>query len=186
MASAPKLPIRALILVESSESGPLPKLAGQLDLSAREGLHSAIVGRATDWAASIAASQPVQTDINGLVPAAEGAEAIVVLRPALIRYGKDLGADLLSDFAAGSGLVLGPTLTGGWYLLGLSPLNLDLIKAAGDGGPKAAGGLLAASRDFPGLEPGLLRAERDLASEADLLAARADPLVDLEVARLIS
>jgi hypothetical protein len=186
MASVSKLPIRALILVESSEPGPLPKLAGQLDLSARAALHAAIVGRATDWADSIAASKPVQTDLDGLVAAAEGAEALIVLRPALIRYGKDLGADLLSDFAAGSGLVLGPTLTGGWYLLGLSPLNIDLLKAAGDGGPKAAGGLLARSRDFPGLEPGLLRAERDLASEADLLAAQADPLVDLEVARLIS
>jgi hypothetical protein len=186
MASAPKLPIRALILVESSEAGPLPKLSGQLDLAAREALQSAIVGRATEWAESMAASKPVQTDINGLVAAAEGAEALIVLRPALIRYGKDVGEDLLSDFAAGSGLVLGPTLTGGWYLLGLSPMNVELLKAAGDGGPKAAGGLLAASRDFPGLEPGLLRAERDLASEADLLAAQADPLVDLEVARLIS
>ncbi len=186
MSKAKTDSLRALVLVEDSESGPLPGLAGQLDSSAREALSARLLARATEWAATVSAGEPVVTDYKGLVAAAEWADGLLVLRPALITYGAGLASDLRSDLEAGCGLILGPTLTGGWYLLALAPANLDLLRAAGDGGPRSAGGLLAAARDVSGLEAGLLRAERDLVSDADLRAAQADPLVDPEVASLIS
>lgn len=186
MASGPKRALRALVLVESGASEPLSGLAGQLDAAARAQLDAALLGRAREWAASVSGSAPVETDFAGLVAAAEGAEALLVLRPALINFGEALAADLRSDLDAGCELIVGPTLNGGWYLLALSPANLELLQAAGDGGPRSAGGLLAASRGSQGLEVGLMRAERDLVTDADLRAAQADPLVDPEIAALIS
>ena len=186
MTKAQTVELRALVLVENPDLGVLPGLAGQLDNAAREALSSKLLDRATEWATTVAAGEPVVTDLKGLAAAADGAESLLVLRPALISYGAGLAADLRSDLDAGCGLIVGPTLTGGWYLLALAPANLDLLRAAGDGGPRSAGGLLGAARGVPNLEAGLLRAERDLVSDADLRAAQADPLVDPEVAALIS
>lgn len=186
MASASKRSLRALVLVDDSDGGPLLGLAGQLDQAARASLSAALLSRAREWAASVSGSAPVETDSAGLLAAAEGSEALLVIRPALIDFGDALSTDLKSDLEAGCGLVVGPTLNGGWYLLALSPTNLDLLSAAGDGGPRSAGGLLAASRDSQSLEIGLMRAERDLVTDADLRAAQADPLIAPELAALIS
>jgi len=186
MSNRQKPQLTAALLVSGSASDPLPGLPGQLDLSAREALNRAIDGRAKAWAATISATEPVETDLKGLAGLADGARSLVVIRPSLIGYGKELAADIEGDIQHGCGLVLGPTLTSGWYLLALAPTNLALLTAAADGGPGSAGGLLAAAREVQGLEAGLLRAERDLVSEADLLAAKADPLIDAELAALIS
>ena len=186
MATSGNRNLRAIVLIESAEGGSLRGLSGQLDEQARSALSAALLTRTREWAASVSGASPVECNLAGLAAAADGAEAVLVLRPALISYGESLTDDLRSDLSAGCGLVVGPTLTGGWYLLALSPTNLDLLKAAGDGGARSAGGLLAAAREVAGLEAGLLRAERDLVTDADLRAAQADPLIDPEIAALIS
>jgi hypothetical protein len=70
--------------------------------------------------------------------------------------------------------------------LALNPADADLIAAAGDGSPGSAVRLLAAARHHDGMEVGMLRAERDLNVDSDLRAAAADPLVDIELTRLLS
>ena len=108
-------------------------------------------------------------------------------RVAIIGGTGAIGLALASRLAsAGCEVVIGPTLAGGWYLLALNPADPALVEAAADGRPGTAGRLLAAASTGGGIEVGLLRAERDLAVESDLRAAAADPLVDMEVARLLS
>ena len=161
MEEAPQpVPIRCVVLVADPSSEPFAGLAEALDLERRAELHEALVGRAKEWGAQLTAAEPevvLQTDLERC---SHGTDTLVVVRPALVRLGAEHAADLKDDLDHGCGLVIGPTLSGGWYLL-------------------------AVARSVSGLEAGLLRAERDLVRSPDLKAAQADPLVDPEIAKLI-
>jgi len=178
--------IKAVVLVDAPAGSSLPALEGALPLDRREALSGALLRRTGEWAKTLTGMEPSVVEIDGLAAATAGAETVVIVRPALVRLSLDHAHDVRDDLAHGCGLVVGPTLTGGWYLLALSPVNQDLIQAAGDGTSGTAGSLLAAAQNVSGLEVGLLGAERDLVRPADVKAAQADPLVDLEISRLIS
>ena len=186
MEEAPQpVPIRCVVLVADPSSEPFAGLAEAVDLERRAELHEALVGRAKEWGAQLTAAEPevvLQTDLERC---SHGTDTLVVVRPALVRLGAEHAADLKDDLDHGCGLVIGPTLSGGWYLLAVSPARSDLLEAAGSGSGGSAGTLLAAARSVSGLEAGLLRAERDLVRSPDLKAAQADPLVDPEIAKLI-
>lgn len=174
-----------IVLIEDGEAGPLAKLAGLLDLERRRSLHSALVRRTRDWAGDLGGREPVEATPGEIAEAiSDEAAGVVVIRPALVRFGDRLADGLRDDLEHECGLVLGPTLAGGWYLLALLPVDAQLLEAAGDGGPSSAGNLLAAAARA-GVETGLLGAERDLVREADLRAAQADPLVDPGIVQLL-
>lgn len=180
-----------VVLVDEAGGSPFPGLvpvaSGELARRALDSLAGALLRRVKDWLATISDSEPLvlemPRDSGRLSSLPEG--TVVLVRPALVRLGPAHARDLLDDLGAGCNVVIGPTLAGGWYLLALSGEARELIEAAGDGGPASTGALIAAARDRKGLEVGLLRAERDLTGEADLLAAVADPMVDVELSRLL-
>lgn len=92
-----------------------------------------------------------------------------------------------ADLAAGCDLVIGPSTSGDWYLLGLrAPAPALLAAATGanaerhaDRRERAGAALRAAFAERLAL--GMLRSERPLRSEADAAALRADPLAPAEI-----
>lgn len=91
-------------------------------------------------------------------------------------------AAALGDLESGCDATIGPSLAGGWYLLGLARPLPDLLGAAAGGRtPEEAMRLGLAAAGEAGLSVGLLRAERGLDSPQDAAAALADPLTPAEV-----
>lgn len=174
-----------IVVVPDGDETPFPGLESQLSLERREALAATLLVRAREWAGALDGGQAQVATPSEVKRLIDGRDRVVLLRPALTRYGNGQADDLLDDFRHGCGLVIGPTLAGGWYLLGLSPARSDLLEAAADGGPGTAGSLIAAARAGGGVEAGLLRAERDLIGPGDLAAAKADPLLDIELASLL-
>jgi glycosyltransferase A (GT-A) superfamily protein (DUF2064 family) len=88
----------------------------------------------------------------------------------------------LDDLANGCDLVVGPVVDGGWYLLGLArPIPaLGDLRAESWRSPDVMALAIAAAQQG-GLEIGLLRPERRLATEGDIRAAIADPLTPEDV-----
>lgn len=156
--------------------------------AATDQLARALLQRAVDWAGGLTGSAPEVVELPRDLERLESSPAstILLVRPALVRFSPEQARDLTDDLGSGCNVVIGPTLAGGWYLLALSGAALGLVASAGDGGPGSAGRLLAAAREVDGLDVGLLRAERDLNGDSDVQAAAADPLVDMEVTRLLA
>lgn len=103
---------------------------------------------------------------------------LLIVRPGLPRLGPQHAAAALGDLGAGCDLVIGPTIDGGFYLVGLARrpserLSLEDLLLGGQDAVTAAA--TAATR--AGLELGILRAERALQRPADVRAALADPLL---------
>ncbi len=111
--------------------------------------------------------------------------ALLVIWPWLAHWRPEHAAGALGDLEAGCDLVLGPTVDGDFYLLGLRrPLPGVLEHFEGELGDDAVG-LAARLAVEEGIEIGLLRAERPLRTEADFTAALADPLTPPEIAALL-
>jgi Uncharacterized protein conserved in bacteria (DUF2064) len=88
----------------------------------------------------------------------------------------------LDDLRDECELVIGPLTGGGWYLLGLARPIPELAALPADSwhNPDVMALAFAAAQQA-GLTIGLLRPERRLATDADVRAARVDPLVPEEV-----
>jgi len=178
--------LKCLVVVAEGDSEPLPGLADELALERREALAGALLRRTLDWAIEHFDGSASIVDPSGIAAAAQGATTLVLVRPALVRLAAGHAEDVKGDLKSGCGLVIGPTLVGGWYLLALQPPADQLIEAAGDGSAGSAGSMIAAARGLRDIEVGLLRAERDLVRSADLTAARSDPLIDIELVGLLA
>lgn len=94
------------------------------------------------------------------------------------RLGAGHASAALVDLGEGADLVVGPAHDGGWYLMAMHTPMPRILGAA-----TVAECLRAAMED--GLEVGLLRMERDLATPADAAALLADPLVPTDVRRAL-
>lgn len=109
----------------------------------------------------------------------------LLIWPVLPRWRPEHASAALDDLGGGCDLVLGPTVDGDFYLLGLArPLPGVLERFRGELGDDAVG-LAARTAAEEGIEIGLLRAERPLRSAADSRAALVDPLTPPEVVALL-
>ncbi len=111
---------------------------------------------------------------------------LLIVWPDIPRLRVDHARAALDDLGAGCDVVLGPSLEGGYYLIGIArPLpRLFALPEQVWRSPEAMTLGLTAVRDA-GLELGVLRAERPLQRPADLRAALADPLLPEEVGEIL-
>lgn len=150
------------------------------------------MGRAQAWALQVAPGRVTigaGDDLGGAVRASFDAHGgpVLVVWPDLPRWRPEHASGALEDLGAGCDLSLGPVFDGGFYLLALARPLPALFTLAADAwrGPDAMTLALEAVNQA-GLQVGLLRAERGLRRSADVRAALADPLLDDELAALLS
>jgi glycosyltransferase A (GT-A) superfamily protein (DUF2064 family) len=112
---------------------------------------------------------------------------VLVVWPDLPRLRAAHATAALGDLSAGCDVTLGPVIDGGFYLIAIDrpQPKLFAIPEQAWRGPDVMGMALAAARRA-GLEVGILRAERALHRPADLRAARADPTLPPELAKILS
>lgn len=115
-----------------------------------------------------------------------GAGPLLLAFAGLPRLRADHASDALGDLAAGADVSFGPSNDGGYYLLALARPVPDLFAID----PEAWGGPLVLPRTIElaashGLEGGLLRMERLLATPEDAAAMLADPLTPSAVRRIL-
>ena len=155
-------------------------------------LRAALLAQAVAWGRGLAPDDLHLADPDDRLADAVGRVfashdgALVIVWPSLPRLRSEHAAATVGDLDAGCDLILGPTLDGGLYLLGLAR-PLPALFSSTDGawpGPDAMGLGFALARD-EGLEIGLLRAERALQRAADVRAALADPLLPAELAAIL-
>lgn len=113
--------------------------------------------------------------------------ALIVLWPDLPCLRPLYGRAAAQDLADGCDLVLGPTIDGGFYLIGISrPLPaLFALPEQAWRSPEALNLAVGAAREDEA-EIGLLRAERGLHRPADVRAALADPLLPASLRSLLT
>jgi uncharacterized protein len=205
----------ALVIAHSPSAAPVkPELAPLLDADRRAALQALLIRRAAVWAAAaapgaaFAAVEGPLDDVAALLPAGvtafaqEGGEPAAVLAAAIARIGHGplliagtdcprLGAGhaaaALGDLAAGSDVVIGATLEGGWYLAGLREPRPELLTVAPDAWQREGGiGLVLRRAAELGAEVGMLRHERLLVTPADAAAMLADPLLSADLRAALS
>jgi hypothetical protein len=86
----------------------------------------------------------------------------------------------LDDLSQGVDVVVGPAISGEWFLLALSGPHPALLQTLAGKGADSAPALLGAAAGA-GLAIGMLRSERALRNAADAAALRADPLLEPEL-----
>jgi glycosyltransferase A (GT-A) superfamily protein (DUF2064 family) len=111
---------------------------------------------------------------------------LLIVWPDLPRLLPAHAAAALSDLRDGCRLVLGPTVDGGLYMIGLSQVIPELFaipERVWRGGDLVAAAYAASAAAK--LQVGLLRAERGLRRPADVRAALADPLLPARLRRIL-
>jgi hypothetical protein len=152
------------------------------DPGARE-LREAMAGRARRWAAAVAPGRAFEATTMGAAAAAlhDHAGPVLLAAPDVPGLDAGLGRMALDDLAAGCDIVLGAAHDARPYLVGLARVDEDLMELAA--GP-FEGGLLGALGERE-LTLGMLRAERRLASAADVRALALDPVAPPDLRALI-
>lgn len=117
---------------------------------------------------------------------AHHAGPVLVVWPDLPRLRPAHATAALGDLSAGCDVTLGPVIDDGYYVIAIhrpQPTLFALPEQAWRGTDVMSMALAAARKT--GLEVGILRAERGLHRPADLRAARADPTLPDELARIL-
>lgn len=182
------------VLVMASGGDADAELRDLLGPSRADALEDLLRARALRWASDLGPARVEQAGLSeGLPDAVErvfsagGGEPVVVMWPALPRWGPEHAEGVLDDLASGCDASVGPVYDGGLYLLALTrvlPSVFALSPETWDS-PDAMGHVLGAINQ-EGVAVGLLRAERGLRRAGDVRAALADPLLDDELRALLS
>jgi hypothetical protein len=182
------------VLVMAGTVPASPELRELLGAERVARLERLLLARVMRWASELSpVDVRVAAEDEGLADAVHhvfsdgGGGPLVVVWPALPRWGPEHADGVLDDLAAGCDASVGPVFDGGLYLLALTrvlPALFALPFEAWDS-PDAMGRVLAAINE-EGAAVGLLRAERGLRRPGDVRAALADPLLDDELRALLS
>jgi glycosyltransferase A (GT-A) superfamily protein (DUF2064 family) len=111
---------------------------------------------------------------------------LLIVWPDLPRMRREAADAALTDLGSGCDVVLGPSVDGGFYLIGIArplPRLFGLPEQAWRSPDVMAIGLAAARE--AGLEIGILRVERALHRPDDVRAALADPLLPEGIGRIL-
>jgi hypothetical protein len=155
-----------------------------------EELAAALRSEADRWANEVAPGR-VRSGDGPLADAiaralAEHDGPLLAIWPVLARFRPEHATGALGDLESGAGLVVGPLIDGGLYLLGLERPLGELVSVPDEvwsGGDAMREGLGAAAE--AGIEVGLLRAERALRTPGDVRAALADPLTSPKIVEIV-
>jgi glycosyltransferase A (GT-A) superfamily protein (DUF2064 family) len=111
---------------------------------------------------------------------------LLVARTDLPRLSPAHAAAALLDLTEGGDVSFGPTMDGGWYLAAMADPRPELLALSDEvwEGPVVMARTLEVAQRL-GLEIGLLRMERRLASAVDVAAYAADPLTPPDVRVLL-
>jgi hypothetical protein len=180
-----------LVMAGAARAGP--ELSELLGVKRVAELERVLLGRAMEWAEGLSPGRvSVAAEDEGVAEAcvrvfagAEGS-AVLVVWPVLPRWREEHAAAVLDDLAAGCEASVGPVFDGGLYLLGLArsiPAVLALPEETWDS-PDVIG-LVLAPVNAAEAPVGLVRPERALRRPADVRAALADPLLDVELRALL-
>jgi glycosyltransferase A (GT-A) superfamily protein (DUF2064 family) len=172
-----------------------PELRSVLGAERAARLEQLLLARALEWASDLGpVTVEEAADASGLADAvgrafavSGGAAPVVVVWPALPRWGPEHAEGVRDDLASGCAASVGPVYDGGLYLLALTrvlPAVFELPAETWDS-PDAMGRVLGAINE-EGVDVGLLRAERGLRGLGDVRAALADPLLDEELRALLT
>jgi glycosyltransferase A (GT-A) superfamily protein (DUF2064 family) len=178
-----------LLVQETAAASELATLIGPAQATA---VQARLLAQTTDWVQGLPTRSfhtappdaPLPAQIDSIFAAAGG--PLLVVWPRLPRLRPEHVEGALGDLEAGSDLVFGPLVDGGFYLFGLSRPTPDVMALLEEGFetvPGTPGALAAAAQ--AGLELGYLRPERGLRSQADLEAALADPLTPPELRNIL-
>jgi hypothetical protein len=176
-----------LVMAPSGDDSALSEALG----SERAGaLAAALRAEAQRWAEATAPGR-VHCGDGPLAEAtarvlAEHDGPLLVVWPVLARFRSEYATGALGDLEDGSGLVIGPVIDGGLYLLGLTrPLGeVVSVPDAAWFGQDTIGAVFQAGA-ATGLEVGMLRAERALRQPSDVRAALADPLTPDQIGSIL-
>jgi uncharacterized protein len=200
-------PAAVVIARAPRDPAALTGLAPLFDAERRADLQALLIRRAAAWAAAaahgaafVAVAGGAADGVAGLLPAGVAAFAAGDDDPAAViaaagerigagplllagtdcpGLGPEHAAAALADLAAGCAVVFGATLEGGWYLAGLREPRAELLTVAADVG-RGVGPVLRRAGEL-GVEVGMLRHERVLASPGDVAALLADPLLPADL-----
>jgi glycosyltransferase A (GT-A) superfamily protein (DUF2064 family) len=112
---------------------------------------------------------------------------VLVATAGVPRLGRHHAAAALADLDAGAAASFGPNMDGGWYLAALARPEPELFALAAEvwEGPVVLARMLGVAQEL-GMEVGLLRMERRIASVADVRAFVLDPLTPRTVIDALS
>jgi hypothetical protein len=148
-------------------------------------LGAALLARAVAWAEAVGTVRvlPVASDPAAVAAAAAGhAGPVLVASADQPRLSAFHAESALTDLAEGADVAVGSTLDGGRYLFAVDG-GREIPAGLWD--PEAGTETVFRLAGEAGLEIGLLRPERGLATPDDVRAAHADPLFPPEIAALL-
>jgi len=198
----------AALVLARAPGDPLALAALGLGVEQAAALQALLIRRAVAWALAVAPAAShvaVPGDpaaVAALLPAGvavlageEPAEAVervgrgplLIARAGCPRLGGEHAAAALDDLRAGCAVAFGATLDGGWYLAALREPRPELLAVVPERIDRIEGiaGVARRARAL-GVEVGMLRHERMLATPADAAALLADPLLAPDVRAAIA
>jgi glycosyltransferase A (GT-A) superfamily protein (DUF2064 family) len=186
---------RPAVLVMARAAAPDAELHSVLGAERAGRLEQLLLARALEWASDLgpvtveeaADASDLPDAVERAFAASRGGAPVIVVWPALPRWGPEHAEGVLDDLGAGCDASVGPVYDGGLYLLALTrvlPAVLVLPAETWDSA-HAMGQVLGAINE-EGVDVGLLRAERGLRRMGDVRAALADPLLDEELRALLT
>ena len=173
----------AAAVVGALAAPPDPGLDALLGPELSDRLRAELAARARRWAAAVAPGRAFEaTTLAAAAAALQGHDGpILLVAPDVPGLDAEVAAAALDDLAHGVDVAVGSAHDARPYLVAAPRVDDELLELVAAG---FAGGMLQAFAER-GLELGILRSERRLASIADAQALALDPLAPAALAAIV-